>query len=65
LAFHGAKTFAVIFDFENQGGGFEIAGESRLLWRGMPRDIVEGFLEDAIDLNSCGCSHGIDSPDFS
>src|SRR3984893_19482797 len=24
----------------------------------MPGDIVERFLEDAIDLDACGCSHG-------
>jgi hypothetical protein len=40
LAFRGTKTFAVIFDFENQNGWFEAQTNPRLFCTRMPRDIV-------------------------
>jgi len=59
LAFGGTKTFAMIFDFKNQGSGFELQANPGFFGAGMPSDIVERFLKDAIDLDAGGCSHGV------
>jgi hypothetical protein len=59
LTFGGAKAFAVIFDFESQGGGFKLQTNPGFFCAGMTRDIIECFLKDAIDLNAGGCSHGV------
>ena len=53
-----AESFSMVFDFELQGIGCEAQAHPRLLRPGMPRDVVQGFLQHAVDMNGHGAVDG-------
>ena len=55
----GVKALAVVFDFELQRIGLKTEADPGFAGAGMAGDVVESFLEDAIDVDGGAGVHGI------
>ena len=51
VSFHGTNPLSMIFHFEHQRGWQKVQANPGFFRAGMPRDIVQRFLQHAIDLH--------------